>query len=911
LIATRVHDPHDYDFILIPLPYGRIQMSLPLPPNDNAGDTGTYFQFDYSDGTGGTTSGWLCRSYTYIDYDLEPNCTYYYSAMYRNMQSMSTSFTNSMGVVTLCNPAIGLNVSDIGENWVTIEWDPNGNPVPIDYQIWMSTDNAVYYNCDNVTYLDGPTVMYGNGNLMSGTTYFFRILAVNHAGNTTEMDSGPFWTEHFPSYKPSMQVGSAMVYLADTGNSMLFGGSAHENITWTWSFGNDWDDEWPGNYPSGREDHAMAYDPNQECVILFGGYDATFCNDTYIYFFDPGYGPSGGWRWESLAPDNYPHSRRMHAMAYDRVNKNIVLFGGQDNTYIEQGDTWIYDGNDWAQFFPSMSPSSRFRHGMAFDEKRGVTVLFGGYNGSDAIGDTWEWDGSDWSEKFPSNSPSPREGARLAYDSDRERIVLYGGYLYFSGNGMEVFYEDVWEYDGADWLQVSAMSGPGCRAGYAFTYDRERQEFVLFGGMHALYGYMDDTWTMKYPDSPAIYIPLVSAPANLQNDWQDWEVISWSWTDQSNNEAGFELLDSETGQVIMDITAPDQGNTLEMDLDENTRYRRVVRCYTAGKFEFSDNSNEVEVVTLVADPLDNEITITPLPGGRMKLEIEPILNRSEGNSGSYFEPYNWDSGQDSSGWLCGSYTYVDYDLMPNTWYSYRAMYRGIEGYQTNYNNNPIGAYTRCNAPGSPNPWFYTAEEGRLQIEWGSNGNPGGTTYYIEMGLTPESMCLVAITTDLYYDNTSLWPDSTYFYRVSAQNMDGLLDPTIFDTAVTWATRHGIPSSKHGNGTGPNGRSAFRPFPRPNWPTVQWYSTRNGTSACSSAAQWAPAWKSTIRGSTTALTGPSVFRRMFRVPVHTTRWPMTPVVQLSSCSAVWTPIPATAWRTPGNTTEMTGTRQAAG
>jgi len=771
---TRIHDPLDCEFVVTPLPYGRIEMSLPVPPNDNEGDTASYFRCVSGQAWGGKDSVWMCGSYTYVDDGLTPDKIFRYEAKYRNQMGVETSYTNFIQVRSLMNPAAGLNISDIWETGFYMEWDPNGNPTGANYEIWMSTDNVSYYYCDTVTY-SGPPPFYANSSMMPGTTYYLRILAINSDGCATEMDSGPYWIEKFPSNRPPKQDLSTMVYVASTDNCVLFGGGAYDQYTWNWD-GNEWSDRWAGNPPSGRMYPAMAYNPDEDVIILFSGYDGSSHDDTYSYHFIEG---PNEFFWDQLFPDSRPSLRYNHAMVYDMDNGVIVLFGGYDST--PRDDTWIWDSSDWQQVFPPTIPPPRMKHMMAYDASRGVAVMFGGQNSSDDLNDTWEWNGNDWTEKACATPPPPRDCGGIAYDSARERIVLYGGYRYISGNDTHIFYEDVWEYDGADWLQVSAFSPPGCRAGIAFAYDEEHNEFVLFGGMHVQNGTMDDTWTMKYPDSPVVYIPYVTAPGNLQNDWQTPDAIAWSWTDLSGSEAGFELLDPETGQLIEDLAAPDQSNTLEMDLEENTRYRRVVRCYTAGKFEFSDNSNEVEAVTLIFDPYDDNVSIIPLRGGRVKLEIDPIPHRKEGLSGSYFEIMSGGGGGDSSGWLCGSFTYIDDGLAPNMWFSYKAMYRGIEGFTTGYNPNPVGTYTRCNPPGNPNPWFSAAEEGRLQIVWGSNGNPGGTTYYIEMGLTPETLSLVAVTTDLYYDNTSLWPDSTYFYRVSAQNMDGLFDATVFGT----------------------------------------------------------------------------------------------------------------------------------
>jgi hypothetical protein len=106
--------------------------------------------------------------------------------------------------------------------------------------------------------------------------------------------------------------------------------------------------------------------------------------------------------WKKLSPAGSPTARAAHAMAYDPVGHDVVMFGGFDATsYL--ADTWTFDGTSWNQATPATSPTARAGAAMADDSVTGQLVLFGGYDGSSYLGDTWLWDGatSTWRSRSP------------------------------------------------------------------------------------------------------------------------------------------------------------------------------------------------------------------------------------------------------------------------------------------------------------------------------------------------------------------------------------------------------------------------------------------------------------------------------------------------------------------------------
>jgi hypothetical protein len=163
----------------------------------------------------------------------------------------------------------------------------------------------------------------------------------------------------------------------------------------------------------------MAYDRASRRVILFGGYsgnEAGYLADTWAW---------DGSDWLELSPAHHPAVRYAPAMAPDPKNPGLVLFGGFSFKGFLK-DTWIWDGRDWIQQSPAQSPPARNFHAMTYDAHEGVVILFGGFN-YHFLADTWRWDGRDWRQQSPAQSPTPRDHVSIAYDDRVGTAILFGG----------------------------------------------------------------------------------------------------------------------------------------------------------------------------------------------------------------------------------------------------------------------------------------------------------------------------------------------------------------------------------------------------------------------------------------------------------------------------------------------------
>jgi hypothetical protein len=290
---------------------------------------------------------------------------------------------------------------------------------------------------------------------------------------------------------------SAMVYDSARRVVVLFGGRDSKGDllgdTWEWD-GSTWSQRITPLAPAPRYGHAMVYDSARRVVVLFGGRGLPFDDMGFPYK------DRKTWEWDGVGwierdipgPDNNGSDRIDHAMTYDAVRSQVVLFGGRSDA----NDTWVYDGAQWTQLTPAVSPTARRGHEMTYDVEREVVVLFGGRYSNvpqNPTNETWEWDGQTWRQRFSlSGSPPANTAPSLVYDVARRRTILFGGIQSGAPSSRS---NDVWEWDGQTWVLQNLTLKPSVRHNNAIAYDANRNVTVIFGGTEgSITNPYGDTW---------------------------------------------------------------------------------------------------------------------------------------------------------------------------------------------------------------------------------------------------------------------------------------------------------------------------------------------------------------------------------------------------------------------------------
>ncbi len=357
-----------------------------------------------------------------------------------------------------------------------------------------------------------------------------------HLLNDTWLFRGGSWVNLSASLHgaapPSLMQG-ALGYDPSAAAAVLFGGEiATAPDAWsssTWQFTGD---EWSNltlslaTSPGARGGAAIAYDPQADGLVLFGGAGATGATDTTFE-----YGPNG---WQNVSGAGArPAPRAGAAMTYEPGTLRAVLFGGYvPGTFTTYGDTWGYGLPPLAVVL-SATPTAGvgpLNVSFALNVTGGaapyaiqwsfgdgglalnVTAVehtysaVGNYSATASVTDAtgtnlarslviavitgWQNE-HQWAEVTTlTASPGPRTSPQMAYDPDLRAVLLFGGY-----SPTDTALADTWEFVNNVWLNLTGnlTAAPPGRWGGALTYDPADHLLVLFGG-RGLGGFYNDTW---------------------------------------------------------------------------------------------------------------------------------------------------------------------------------------------------------------------------------------------------------------------------------------------------------------------------------------------------------------------------------------------------------------------------------
>ena len=193
---------------------------------------------------------------------------------------------------------------------------------------------------------------------------------------------GVNWTQKFPVTNPTStgyRFGNPLAFDAAHGEAVL----VNDSGTWVWD-GTNWTQVVDAFNSPDPSNAAMAFDKANGQVVAFSR------GLTWIW---------NGAQWSRRFQVSGPPALIDPALAFDEQRQRVVMFGGWINTgfAVDSNATWVWDGASWSKSAPQTSPAARHRHAMAYDPIRAQLVLFGGrtLNGSTIFADTWV---------YPSNS---------------------------------------------------------------------------------------------------------------------------------------------------------------------------------------------------------------------------------------------------------------------------------------------------------------------------------------------------------------------------------------------------------------------------------------------------------------------------------------------------------------------------
>ncbi|MHC4663646.1 MAG: RCC1 domain-containing protein, partial [Planctomycetota bacterium] len=222
---TLCEPPQDAELAILSYDNDSIWCLQLTCPNFSMGCSAAYFQCTRG---GGSDSGWLDSGSLYnashidhIDNGLSPNVTYGYQARYRNGDGILTAYNTPVEVCTLANIPLmeNNNTTFPGETGtsITVNVRLSGNPDGTAMELFFTTDPVgTWTSCGSMT----SGYQWEVTGLNTGTSYWFRAHAKNHAGIYSSNCSNTVWSTLSGAPPPEN------IYVSNSGDN------ANDGLTW-------------------------------------------------------------------------------------------------------------------------------------------------------------------------------------------------------------------------------------------------------------------------------------------------------------------------------------------------------------------------------------------------------------------------------------------------------------------------------------------------------------------------------------------------------------------------------------------------------------------------------------------------------------------------------------------------------
>jgi hypothetical protein len=317
-----------------------------------------------------------------------------------------------------------------------------------------------------------------------GLIALFLLAAPLLAGSPSyAQDANGTWTS--PAIPP-VRDDHAAVFDPVRGRMLVFGGPVATDL-WELSAGGTWT-KLPVTGSLSISGLSAIYDPLRDRILVFGGTAAQGPYNGGVWQL-PLEAP---YVWSPIITSGpSPAARTGHTAVYDPSNDRMIVFGGYNGSYLNDAWSLSLSGTPtWSLLTPQGSPpNSREDHSAIFDTARGRMLVFGGagYTSQSALyNDVWELrltGTPTWSPVATAGSvPSARSGHCAIYDSANDRMILYNGQDFFQPSP-----DDLWE------LSLSGGTPAWGRAPYqpvipqyrtrgTAVFDSADHRMIVFGG---------------------------------------------------------------------------------------------------------------------------------------------------------------------------------------------------------------------------------------------------------------------------------------------------------------------------------------------------------------------------------------------------------------------------------------------
>ena len=434
---------------------------------------------------------------------------------------------------------------------------------------------------DSITQGEGVAAPGAHSASVVQSTGAEQMAAARESLNTSDLH--PTGTQALTGTSPSPRAWAAMTWDAAAGVVLLFGGSSswgeasnagYPDLNDTWSFsGGIWTQLFPATSPPATSMAAMAYDPNLDAVLMYGG-EVPLTGSTALTVNSTWQFKDGN--WDNISGTTSPSPRVSASMSTDTAFGGVVLFGGLQEVRSDgpngselsetaESDTWAYGSAGWVNVSGSVGtqPSARFNAGMTFDPTLSAVVLFGGWvslaDNTPTLNDTWLLNASGWTESFPAHSPPGLGGVSMAYVSESGSLALFGGL----NPSDDLPSNETWSFSDGNWTHLAPGTIPLATYQGSFADDPvDGYGVLLLGATAVAYSASEATWTFSQGGWAALGendSQPPAGPATMVYDAETQSVVLVSPT-ESGSSIGLEstwVFQNGNWSAVNTSTAPD------------------------------------------------------------------------------------------------------------------------------------------------------------------------------------------------------------------------------------------------------------------------------------------------------------------------------------------------------------------
>lgn len=283
---------------------------------------------------------------------------------------------------------------------------------------------------------------------------------------------------------------------------------------------------------------------------------------------------------------------------------------------------------------------------------------------------------------------------------------------------------------------------------------------------------------------------VVSAPVNAAVPFSSLSAggLTFSWG-SGGNSAGTDY--NPWISTSSDFSAPVSSDVMTnlnyvfTGLSANTTYYGRVRAIGEGGAP-TDYTATVSTVTYTLAPTTPAAPFTDISAGSFTFSWENGGNPSATRYAAEISKDNFVNLIASVSTLALSAGFTG--LAPNTVYQARAKAANFLGVEGLYSSPLRSTATLAMVPANTSPSFTAVSAAALTFTWADGGNPGGTSYTVELssaGFALGTAISSAATLALSRTFAGLSANTTYYGRVKAVNVDNI--PSVYSTSVPVVT----------------------------------------------------------------------------------------------------------------------------